>query len=283
MLRKYLQSVCLLIVLLCFQNSVTGQRIAVLTPDETGSSRKFAELLEPIIGNELTLLDDSLSHAAYSSVDVPSPFNMTTEQSVNLGKVIGCDVFILVRSATMRRSAFGRPEYYEAFAAVYIVSSRTGQLAQWRLQTFEAQTPTDAQRLLNENAKPLADEIIKAVRSVSKTELIDPNTPMEEPPDAGSPAAKGFRPPVPYRRIKPEYTTEAALYDVTATVEILVDLDATGSILRTRIVRWAGYGLDESVERAVRKMNWRPAERNGRTLPMRFLLRYNFKKADSPA
>jgi hypothetical protein len=27
-------------------------------------------------------------------------------------------------------------------------------------------------------------------------------------------------------------------------------------------------------------MNWRPAERNGKTLPMRFLLRYNFKKAE---
>jgi hypothetical protein len=70
------------------------------------------------------------------------------------------------------------------------------------------------------------------------------------------------------------------LYDVTATVERGVDLDAKGSIQRTRIVRWAGFGLDESVEKTVREMNWRPAELNGKNVPMRFLLRYNFKKPE---
>ena len=101
---------------------------------------------------------------------------------------------------------------------------------------------------------------------------------MEELPDDNSPAAKNFRAPIPYRRIKPEYTTDAYLYDIKATVDIMVDLGHNGSILRTEIVRWAGYGLDESVEKAVRSMKWRPAERNGKPLPMRFLLRYNFKK-----
>ena len=38
--------------------------------------------------------------------------------------------------------------------------------------------------------------------------------------------------------------------------------------------------LDESVDKTVRAMNWRPAERNGKSLPMRFLVRYNFKKID---
>ena len=60
----------------------------------------------------------------------------------------------------------------------------------------------------------------------------------------------------------------------------MVDLDANGNILRTDVVRWAGFGLDESVEKTVRSMNWRPAERNGKTLPMRFLVRYNFKKIE---
>jgi hypothetical protein len=46
------------------------------------------------------------------------------------------------------------------------------------------------------------------------------------------------------------------------------------------ITRWAGFELDESVAKAVRSMNWRPAERNGKPLPVRFLLRYNFKKIE---
>jgi TonB family protein len=80
--------------------------------------------------------------------------------------------------------------------------------------------------------------------------------------------------------MKPDYTPQAALHDVTATVDILVDVGASGVVIRTRIVRWAGFGLDESVEKTVRAMNWRPAERNGKSVPMRFLLRYNFKKLD---
>jgi hypothetical protein len=63
-------------------------------------------------------------------------------------------------------------------------------------------------------------------------------------------------------------------------VEIVIDADASGRIMRTEITRWAGYGLDESVDKTVRAMNWRPAERNGKSLPMRFLVRYNFKKID---
>jgi hypothetical protein len=67
---------------------------------------------------------------------------------------------------------------------------------------------------------------------------------------------------------------------VAATVDIEVDLDAAGQVLRTEIVRWAGFGLDEAVTTAVRAMNWRQAERSGKPLPIRFLLRYNFRKVD---
>ena len=70
------------------------------------------------------------------------------------------------------------------------------------------------------------------------------------------------------------------MYGVSGTVDIEADIDETGKISRTSIVRWAGYGLDESVERAVRTMNWRPAMRSGKPLPMRVLLRYNFTKIE---
>ena len=100
---------------------------------------------------------------------------------------------------------------------------------------------------------------------------------IEEVPNENTPETKNFRPPLPYRRISPEYTAIADFYNVEATVDISVDIDGDGKILETEIVRWAGYGLDESVTEAVRKMNWRPAERKGKFLPMRILLRYNFK------
>ncbi len=101
---------------------------------------------------------------------------------------------------------------------------------------------------------------------------------FESLPDENSPEAKDFRPPLPYKRIRPEYTKIANLYSVEATIDIEIDVDETGKVARAEIVRWAGFGLDESVTETVRKMNWRPAERNGKTLPVRVLLRYNFKK-----
>ena len=103
---------------------------------------------------------------------------------------------------------------------------------------------------------------------------------IEEMPADDSPAAKNFRSPLPYRRLSPQYTTTAYLYSVAATVDIEVDFDETGKILRTEIVRWAGFGLDEAVTETVRKMNWRPATRAGKPLPIRVLLRYNFKKIE---
>lgn len=47
------------------------------------------------------------------------------------------------------------------------------------------------------------------------------------------------------------------------------------------ITRRAGYGLDESVAEIIKKMQRRPALREGKPLPIRVLLRYNFKKPES--
>jgi TonB family protein len=94
------------------------------------------------------------------------------------------------------------------------------------------------------------------------------------------PDSKSMRPTMPYRRIKPEYTPTAFLYEIAATVEAEVSIDEKGEIRRIDVVRWAGYGLDEAVISAIRQMNWRPGERSGKPLPMRVLLRYNFTKID---
>lgn len=135
--------------------------------------------------------------------------------------------------------------------------------------------------MLSDSVEQIAAKIIESARTAKSEEIgARDEVFIEEVPEGNSPEAKNFRSPVPFRRIKPEYTAEAAFYDVAATVDIVVDLDASGRILRTRIVRWAGYGLDESVEKTVRAMNWLPATRNGKSLPIRFLLRYNFKKME---
>lgn len=266
---------------LLFAVAVSAQRVAILTPDNADSSRSFSEKLESSFADKLKILDDSLSQAAYASVSPATPFNLTAEDSKKIGTAIGCDAFILLRSTVQRRSAYKRDEYYEAYASIYVVSSRTGRLIFWKLQSFEAPKPDKAAKLLADSTDALAAEVADKLHANIKNELNEPiPVTMEDVPDEDSLAAKGFRAPIPYRRIKPEYTAQAALYDVAATVEMTVDLDEKGTILHTEIVRWAGFGLDESVDKTVRAMNWRPAERNGKSLPMRVLLRYNFKKIE---
>ena len=260
---------------------VLAQRLAILTPDEAEPNTNAAAELAAGLSEKTPLIDLSLARAAYSSSDYVAPFNLTVEESKKIGAAIGCDFFVLLRAATNRRSSFGRKEYYESYAAVYLVSSRTGRLILWTLVRSEKAKPNEAEQALLDQMGPLAGEIAVIARRAAAHEINElPKPEMEEPPDENTPAARGLRAPVPYRRIKPEYTARAAFYDAKATVDIVVDLAVNGTVLRTEVVRWAGFGLDESVEKAVREMKWRPAERNGKPLAMRVLLRYNFKKIE---
>lgn len=277
----WLSSVFLCLAVLVHAGTIEAQRVAVLSPDKTAASSTFTETFTGALADRVRMVDAALAEAAFVSAKYSEPFNMTTDDARRLGAAIGCDYFILLRSATIRRSSSKRPEYYESTAPVYVVSTRTGRLVLWRLQRFEAATPGEAEKQLAASAPVLASAVADRLPGVTREEL-DEKTPagIEEVPEPGSPAARDLRAPVPYRRLKPAYSGEAAFYEIKAVVDVEVDLDAAGEILRTQIVRWAGYGLDDEVVETVRHMNWRPAMRAGKPLPMRFLLRYNFKKIE---
>ena len=262
-------------------SQVFSQKIAIISNASLGSSG-FVEAFSDEADKKLTVLDRSLSESAFNASKHADPFNMTTEESRYAASAIGCEYLVLIKSETQRRTSIETPEYYEAHASVYVVSSRTGRLIYQSIQKAESPTVGGAESKLTGSAVSAVSEVIAKIESSRKQETArETAVNIEELPAENSAASKNFRAPIPYRRIKPEYTQTAYLYGVTATVEIVVDLDASGGITRTEISRWAGYGLDESVEKAVRAMNWRPAERNGKSLPMRVLLRYNFKKTDT--
>lgn len=255
-------------------------RAAFLTPDKAASSTAVADRISSELDERsVRVVDADLAAAAFRSEPPPEPFNMTSEEARRAGAAIGSEFLVLVRAATTQRSAFGRKAYFEAWAAVYLVSARTGRLVDWKLRSHEGATANVAGKKLDEAIPTIARELGSTMLRTYRTEITaDPPPDIETAPEPGTHAAVGFRQPGPYRRLRPEYTELASLYEVAATVEILVDLDAKGEITRTEVVRWAGFGLEASVERAVRAMNWMPAARGGKTLPVRFLLRYNFRK-----
>lgn len=256
-----------------------AQKISVLIPEKTYQSQIFAERLESFLSNNFKILDDSLSETAFRSAKFEKPFNLSLGESKNIGAAIGCDYFLLIKAENQRRYSFEKKEYYESYAVVYVVSSRTGRLVFWKLISSEAETVEKAEKKLFDSVNDLSAEISDKLKITTKEELNEKAAQkLEKLPAEDSPEAKNFRPPLPYKRIKPPYTPLANLYSVEATVDIEIEVDENGKIGRTEIIRWAGFGLDESVEKAIRQMNWKPADRDGKTLPMRVLLRYNFKK-----
>ena len=258
-----------------------AQRLAVVVPEKNSEAVQYASGVTDALRGKVKVIDGSLAETAFDSLQLETPFNMTAEDARRAAAVIGCDFLLLIRTGATRRESFEKGSYYEAYAVMYLVSGRSGRLVNWELKSFEESSPVRAAAKLNDSVAEAAGRISGAVSAAKNEELSSITaTPIEELPAEGSPESKNFRTPVPYKRIKPAYTQTAFLYDVRATVDIEVDIDASGKVLRTDVVRWAGFGLDESAEAVVRQMNWRPAERNGRTLPMRVLLRYNFIKVE---
>lgn len=267
----------LAIAMLAFSAAANAQRIAIAEPErvrvEGLASAVRAELI-----SDFKILDESMADAAFRSVTLADPFNLTTQDARRIGEVLGVNNFILLRSAVQRRASIDRPAYFEAYAIAYVVGSRSGSLIGWFRESVEAASENEAREKLIASTRSLAERIEVSLKA-NRFSIVR-GAKFEEVPAEDSPLAKGLRTPVPYRRLRPEYTDLASSYGVRATVDIEVDIDADGTIARTSIERWAGFGLEESVEKAVRSMNWRPAERNGKPLPMRILLRYNFVKVE---
>lgn len=247
-------------------------RIAVVDPKPAISN--FAERISQSLGSRFRVVDGDTAGAAFRSAAIEEPFNLSVTEAKRLADTIGCNYLVLVRTGLQPRQNIGRPLYVEAYAALFLIEGRSGRLRKFLLYSAEAAANDRAGGSLTERA----EEIAAAVSEV----FLNPAPPSEPAlpylPLPDTTEAKNLQPPAPYRRIKPEYPITAFLYSVQASIEIEADIDENGRVGNTAVVRWAGFGLEEAVEKAVRTMNWRPAYRDGKPLAARVLLRYNFKK-----
>lgn len=255
-------------------------RIAFLAPEKTDQSNEIREKLEKSFDKHSTVLDSLLSESVFTSKQFENPFNLSLDEAKNLGSAIGCNFFVIIKTDSLQRFSLEEKSYFESYASFYLVSSRTGRLVFWQLKTFKGKNAAESKTKLLNSTDEISLELFEEIKQAQETELAEENIKIENLPDENSPEAKDFRPPLPFNRLRPEYTATAFLYGIAATVDVIVDIDKNGKILRTEISRWAGFGLDEAAVKTINAMNWRPAERNGEFLPMRILLRYNFKKIE---
>jgi TonB family protein len=271
------------------QTSVQRTSVAVLDFGETQMGRRAANKLAAGLRSnaEMSLADRDESRAAAQGLGYNGSLNLTLAEARNLGAALGTDFYLLGDAQTLRRSPSNRQAYYEAYASLFFVSTRTGRLVTWEFPSFEAASPDAAEKLLLTalGGDEMRYRYLIATRRAQEDErserlraLEHPSPLIEDAPDEASPTAAGLRLPAPYRRLQPAYPEIAARAGAEAVVDVQVEVDAAGEVGRVDVVRWAGCGLDEATVQTVRRLHFRPAMRDGVNVPLRVLLRYNFRR-----
>src|SRR5829696_7844382 len=237
---------------------------------------------------DVTVADPDLSRAAAKGIGYTGSLNLTVTEARDLGAALATEFYILGDAQTLRRSSFESPVYYESYCSMFLVSARTGRLLLWERPSFENAEATKAEAPLSQYLSDDAlyrrlmgivkksredDRIQRTVLTASAEVVIE-----EAPEDEKAAEVQGIRAPRPYRRLRPEYPLTAARADAEATVDVVVDVSADGEVGGVQIMRWAGFGLDESTISTVRQLHFFPAMKDQTPIPMRVMLRYNFRK-----
>ncbi|MDQ3666577.1 MAG: TonB family protein [Acidobacteriota bacterium] len=265
--------------------------VAVLGFGDTGIGRFASETVAANLESvpELLILDRDQASTAAKGAGCIASLNMSLPEARTLGAAIGSDYYVLGDAQTLRRSPSVGPPYFESYASVFLVSSRSGKLLIWQRPSFRAATAVAAEKLL---IADLSTDVTRsrnlvAIRQAQENERMRREMAIEisgapliqsAPDEHHTAPADGLRLPRPFRRLSPPYPETATNAEVEAIVDVLVDLDIKGEVSNVEIARWAGFGLDEATIETVRQLHFFPAMRYGTPIPLRVLLRYNFRK-----
>ena len=228
-------------------------------------------------------IDPSQIQPALKGIGYGGSINLSVEEARGIGAAIGCDFFIIGKAESSTRSESANQSHEETFIGVIIVDGRSGRLALFdfilkRAATVEA-SQQDARQALAAKTPHYIKKLLE-FRTARESFVASKSETVEDIPDTQSVLAAGFKPPEFINRVKPEYTDEAARADITATVEANVVFQADGEVGEIEMIRWAGFGLDESAERAIRQLKFKPATRDNQAIHLRALIRYNFRRVN---
>ena len=279
-----------MLTVLASNSRAQASKVSVLDFGSQPIAQRAAETLRTRlrINGAVQVADADLSRAAAKGIGYSGSLNLTVNEARDLGAALATEFYIIGDAQTLRRSSFEKPVYFESYCSIFLVSTRTGKLLFWDRPSFENSEATRAEALLSQH---LADDtftnrLIAVIKKAQEDEriqrtVLNPSVDavIEEAPDDEKVAAdQGLRLPRPYRRLRPGYPDTAARAEAEAVVDVAVDVGADGEVGEIQIIRWAGFGLDESTVATVRQLHFFPAMKNSAPIPMRVLLRYNFRK-----
>jgi TonB family protein len=82
--------------------------------------------------------------------------------------------------------------------------------------------------------------------------------------------------PVLIKSVEPESSPEARAAHITGEVELIVIIDQTGHVVRPRVVRSLGFGLDERAVAAVRQYVFKPGLKDGQPVACDFYIDFYY-------
>jgi TonB family protein len=288
-------SVCFVISLLLFDlaSAQTPVRLAVIDLLDDERREITALLRVSVKESSFELVDPDLTRVAARGAGYTGSLNLTRNEARALGQSLGCDFYILGKVQMARRLASGEQYYFEALAGLFIVETRTGRLIRFSFERVQAESELQAYEqlkdLIRRGWEENASVVVSARDSQSKDIKEIRTRPVIEVLNDES-EGKGIEQPFFYQRLKPAYTEQAELALITATVELEAVFGEDGRVGEIEVVRWAGFGLDESAIAAVRLLRFKPAtisdgSANGveKKLTIRGLVRYNFRRPHTQA
>jgi TonB family protein len=264
-------------------NSQANSQPRVAIVDLQGDEdRRVVSILEDV-ARHFVAVDRDLSRRAARGASYSGSLNLTSEEARSLGESIGCDYYVTGIVRNFRRLGSEGEAYFEAIGGIYLIETWSGRLVRFEFVRERAENETAAAnslvRTVGERASGLKDAITHAHRQRRSQAL---ELPRESPLDVvnldGQQSSRDLTPPVFYERLRPDYTAEAASIDLIATVEVYVVFGAGGRVETSEIVRWAGFGLDESALVTIRRLRFKSATKNGNAVSVRGLVRYNFRR-----
>ena len=278
-----------LILALCLSSSILAQsptRVAIV--DLAGDDKEEVATILRTVASQFDPIDAAQTRAAVRGASYTGSLNLTRDDARALGGSLGCDYYVLGRIQNMRRLGAANEAYFEALAGIFLIETRNGRLVLFDFAKARGDSEPVARTALAELVRLRVKQYTQAIRAAvdqRAREVEAPAAPAGELVEIidGEISAKGLAPPIFYQRAKPAYTDEAALADVTATVDLTAVFGVDGRVGSIEIARWAGYGLDETAIATARGLRFKPAERDGRPVSIRALVRYTFRRPLSGA
>lgn len=245
--------------------------------DEKGEWTEVFRTAASPFSPQLSILDPDQVASAIRGINYSGGLNLSLEEARSLGLSIGCDYFILGKISLNRRIVSANQFYYEASGGLFLVETRSGCLKRFLPLYVSSELEAKVKAGLSDALTSGFRSVALSITSEAASDTSPPATPGLTIIDTTARTPSGLISPVFYQRLKPPYTDQARRSGVIATVELEVVFLSDGRVGKVDVIRWAGFGLDESAVTTVRQLRFKPAELGGRKVSILARVQYNFR------